>query len=68
MQGLRGTAALYYLLVYPWQRFILPSQPYLCSLLAVFRGAGAGPAGTAAAGPMLEAKLMNLINGWLQKF
>ena len=32
------------------------------------RGDGAGPAGTAAAGPMLEAKLMNLINGWLQKF
>ena len=32
------------------------------------RGAGAGPAGTAAAGPMLEAKLMNLIKGWLQKF
>ena len=26
------------------------------------------PAGTAAAGPMLEAKLMNLINGRLQKF
>ena len=26
------------------------------------RGAGAGPAGTTAAGPMLEAKLMNLIN------
>ena len=32
------------------------------------RGDGAGPAGTAAAGPMLEAKLMNLINGRLQKF
>ena len=32
------------------------------------RGVGAGPAGTAAAGPMLEAKLMNLIKGWLQKF
>ena len=32
------------------------------------RGARAGPAGTAAAGPMLEAKLMNLINGQLQKF
>ena len=32
------------------------------------RGDGAGPAGTAAAGPMLEAKLMNLIKGWLQKF
>ena len=32
------------------------------------RGAGAGPAGTAAAGPMLEAKLMNLIKGRLQKF
>ena len=30
--------------------------------------AGASPAGTAAAGPMLEAKLMNLIKGWLQKF
>ena len=27
------------------------------------RGVGAGPAGTAAAGPMLEAKLMNLIKG-----
>ena len=27
-----------------------------------------GPAGTAAAGPMLEAKLMNLIKGRLQKF
>ena len=32
-----------------------------------YRGAGAGPAGTAAVGPMLEAKLMNLIKGWLQK-
>ena len=32
------------------------------------RGAGAGPAGTAAVGPMLEAKLMNLIKGRLQKF
>ena len=36
--------------------------------LPLNRGAGAGPAGTAAAGPMLEAKLMNLIKGWLQKF
>ena len=34
----------------------------------LIRGAGAGPAGTAAAGPMLEAKLMNLIKGRLQKF
>ena len=34
----------------------------------VIRGDGAGPAGTAAAGPMLEAKLMNLIKGRLQKF
>ena len=33
-----------------------------------YRGAGASPAGTAAAGPMLEAKLMNLIKGQLQKF
>ena len=32
------------------------------------KGAGAGPAGIAAVGPMLEAKLMNLIKGWLQKF
>ena len=32
-------------------------------LLYLIRGAGAGPAGTAAAGPMLEAKLMNLIKG-----
>ena len=32
------------------------------------RGDGVGPAGTAAAGPMLEAKLMNLIKGQLQKF
>ena len=31
-------------------------------------GAGAGPAGSAAAGSMLEAKLMNLIKGLLQKF
>ena len=38
------------------------------SCLLTFRGAGAGPAGTAAAGPMLEAKLMNLIKGRLQKF
>ena len=29
--------------------------------VATNRGAGAGPAGTAAVGPMLEAKLMNLI-------
>ena len=33
-----------------------------------YRGDGAGPAGTAAAGPMLEANLMNLIKGRLQKF
>ena len=32
------------------------------------RGAGADPEGTAAAGPMLEAKLMILIKGRLQKF
>jgi len=32
------------------------------------RGARAGPAGTVAAGPMLEAKLMNLIKGRLQMF
>ena len=32
------------------------------------KGAGAGPAGTAAAGPMLEAKFMNLIKGQLWKF
>ena len=32
------------------------------------RGAGAGPAGTAAVVPMLEAKLMNLIKGRLQEF
>ena len=37
-------------------------------LVASYSGTGAGPAGTAAAGPMLEAKLMNLIKGWLQKF
>ena len=36
--------------------------------VAMYRGDGAGPAGTAAAGPMLEAKLMNLIKGRLQKF
>ena len=35
---------------------------------ASHRGAGAGPAGTVAAGPMLEAKLMNLIKGRMQKF
>ena len=34
----------------------------------VHRGVGAGPAGTAAAGPMLEAKRMNLIKDRLQKF
>ena len=34
----------------------------------IIRGAGASPAGTAATGPMLEAKLMNLIKGQLQKF
>ena len=33
-----------------------------------YRGVGAGPADTAAAGPMLEAKLMNIIKGRLQKF
>ena len=33
-----------------------------------YRGTGASPAGTAAAGPMLEAKLMNLIKARLQKF
>ena len=36
--------------------------------ISVCRGAGAGPAGTAVAGPMLEAKLLNLIKGRLQKF
>ena len=36
--------------------------------VATGRGARAGPAGTAAAVPMLEAKLMNLIKGRLQKF
>ena len=36
--------------------------------LPLLRGAGAGPTGTAAAGPMLEAKLMDLIKGLLQKF
>ena len=30
--------------------------------MSINRGPGAGPAGTAVAGPMLEAKLMNLIN------
>ena len=35
---------------------------------SVSRGVGAGPAGTAVAVPMLEAKLMNLIKGQLQKF
>ena len=39
-----------------------------CEYMCTYRGAGAGPAGTAATGPMLEAKLMNLIKGWLQKF
>ena len=32
------------------------------------KGARAGPTGTTAMGPMLEAKLMNLIKGRLQKF
>ena len=41
---------------------------YINLCTTMFRGAGAGPAGTAAAGPMLEAKLMNLIKGQLQKF
>ena len=48
-----------------WSCMLLLSRPFLCAL---DRGAGAGPAGTAAAGPMLGAKLMNLIKGWLQKF
>ena len=39
-----------------------------CLDVLLFRGTGAGPAGTAAAGPMLGAKLMNLIKGRLQKF
>ena len=41
---------------------------YACIQIVLFhnngllhRGPGAGPAGTTAAGPMLEAKLMNLI-------
>ena len=38
------------------------------SFQAHIRGAGAGPAGTTAAVPMLEAKHMNLIKGRLQKF
>jgi len=41
---------------------------YKYSYKHIIRGAGAGPAGTAAAGPMLEAKPMNLIKGQLQKF
>ena len=35
-------------------------------IIVLNRGAGAGPTGTAAAGPMLEAKLMNLIKSRLQ--
>ena len=46
----------------------LVKRRWLVVLEATIRGAGAGPAGTAAAGPMLEAKLMKLIKGWLQKF
>ena len=45
--------------------FIVSLHQTVCG---TFRGAGAGPAGTSAAGPMLEAKLMNLIKGRLQKF
>ena len=39
-----------------------------CRLVDAYRGAGASPTGTTATGPMLEAKLMNLIKGRLQKF
>ena len=41
---------------------------HICYTDSICRGTRAGPAGTAAAGPMLEAKLMNLIKGRLQKF
>ena len=44
------------------------SSVYMWAKKVQIRGAGAGPAGTAAAGPMLEAKRMNLIKGRLQKF
>ena len=44
------------------------SRTKTCQYSISYRGAGAGPAGTVAAGPMLEAKLMNLIKGRLQKF
>ena len=40
----------------------------LCLKTCNHRGAGASPTGTTAAGPMLGAKLMNLIKGQLQKF
>ena len=48
--------------------FGMPSLHLFTFLFSLHRGAGAGPAGTAAVGPMLEAKLMNLIKGRLQKF
>ena len=47
----------------------MESWPYqYCSPIVINRGAGAGPTGTAAVGPMLEAKFMNFIKSWLQKF
>ena len=59
--------------IYPCRKFvhqneISPLVRILLNFDTNIRGDGAGPAGTAAAGPMLEAKLMNLIKGWLQKF
>ena len=50
---------------------VLPSVCYTVIYMVrvgLSKGTGAGPAGTAAAGPILEAKLMNLIKGRLQKF
>ena len=41
---------------------------HACMHTYISRDAGAGPAGTAATGPMLEAKLTNFIKSWLQKF
>ena len=43
-------------------RNILASRKTM-QTVAIHRGAGAGPTGTAAAGPMLKTKLMNLIKG-----
>ena len=50
------------LFISSWNNHTIPGM-FICVQCVLNRGAGAGPAGTTAVGPMLEAKIMNLIKG-----